>query len=68
MAATLRECFTMARQGSKSSGRPVVIVATTSASEKIPLGVLAAFTEELTIEVKLQVIHRDALHTNFNSF
>ncbi|SCZ94448.1 BZ3500_MvSof-1268-A1-R1_Chr12-2g03905 [Microbotryum saponariae] len=50
MTTVLKECFATARQGWKTSGFPVIIVATTCDIEKLPRGVLGAFKEEIAIE------------------
>lgn len=52
MSTILRECFAVARQGWKASGFPVIILATTCDVDKIPTGVLGAFKEEISIEVR----------------
>lgn len=52
MSTILRECFAVARQGWKASGFPTVILATTCDVDKIPSGVLGAFKEELTLDVR----------------
>jgi peroxin-6 len=50
MSTILSECFATARQGWKSSGFPVIILATTCDVEKVPTGVLGLFKEEIGIE------------------
>ncbi|KDE02293.1 hypothetical protein MVLG_07138 [Microbotryum lychnidis-dioicae p1A1 Lamole] len=50
MTTVLKECFATARQGWKTSGFPVIIIATTCDIEKLPRGVLGAFKEEIAIE------------------
>ncbi|GAA5985229.1 hypothetical protein JCM11641_003639 [Rhodosporidiobolus odoratus] len=50
MTTVLKECFETIREGWKSSGYPVVVVATTTDIEKVPTGVLGLFKEEIGIE------------------
>nr|CRX79136.1 hypothetical protein ls5930a1_00167 [Leucosporidium scottii]CRX79213.1 hypothetical protein ls5931a1_00041 [Leucosporidium scottii] len=50
MSTVLKECFAVARQGWKSSGYPIIILATACDVEKVPTSVLGAFKEELSIE------------------
>lgn len=50
MTTVLRDCFAVARSGWKTTGFPVIILATTCDVEKVPTGVLGAFKEESSIE------------------
>lgn len=53
MSTILRECFATARSGWKASGFPIIIIGTTCDVDKIPTGVLGAFKEEISYEVRL---------------
>lgn len=54
IATVLTECFTIARQGWKASGFPIIIVGTTCDVEQIPTGVLGGFKEEISLEVSFR--------------
>jgi peroxin-6 len=51
MSTILRECFATARAGWKSTGFPIIILATTCDVDKIPTAVLGSFKEEISVEV-----------------
>ncbi|KPV72060.1 uncharacterized protein RHOBADRAFT_39809 [Rhodotorula graminis WP1] len=50
MTTVLRDCIETIREGWKSSGHPVVVVATTTDVDKVPTGVVGLFKEEIGIE------------------
>ncbi|GAA5839198.1 hypothetical protein JCM9279_002624 [Rhodotorula babjevae] len=50
MTTVLRDCIETIREGWKTSGHPVVVVATTTDVDKVPTGVVGLFKEEIGIE------------------
>lgn len=60
MSTVLKECFATARQGWKSSGFPIIILATACDVEKVPTSVLGAFKEEISIEVRSLAMNTSA--------
>jgi len=52
MTTVLRDCIETIREGWKTSGHPVVVVATTTDVDKVPTGVVGLFKEEIGIEVR----------------
>lgn len=50
MSAILKECFQQLREQWKSSGFPVVVMATTSDMDKLPTSVLATFKDTIAID------------------
>lgn len=51
IAHVLQDCLKKAQEAEANSGYPLVIIGTACDSDKIPISVLGAFKEELTIEV-----------------
>jgi hypothetical protein len=52
MTFALQECLSMAKESFKSTGHPLIVVGTTSDPEKIPVGVMGAFKQEVIVEVR----------------
>jgi hypothetical protein len=48
----LRECMNDLQNGWKLTGWPVIVVASTSDADRIPLGVLGCFKHDITFEVR----------------
>lgn len=65
ISAALQQCLQTAQESWKLSGKPLVIVGTTSDPDKIPISVLGCFKEEISIEAPGEAERLSMLQTIF---